>query len=311
MALRVSLGSTGLEVSPICYGSWQLSPSFWGHHPRETFLQAIRRAFEVGVNFYDTADAYGDGLAEQVLGEALHDLPRDQIVVATKVYWHFHPDGRRYPDLSGRYILQACEASLQRLKMDHIDLYQCHSYDPMTPMGEIVEAMETLTRQGKIRFYGTSNWSVEQMRLGQAAGGRFQTIQPVYNFLQRQIEADLLPYCQAHNVGVLVYSPLARGLLSGKYQGDETFQDHRANSPQFQGERFKKICQAVASLRPIAQRYGLNISQLVLAATLMHPAIHCAIAGIKNAQQIEEAAGAMGQTLSREDYYQVRTALTE
>src|SRR5690606_8036845 len=108
-------------------GSWQLSPRFWGEQPAEVMIRAMRRAPEVGVNFYDTADAYGDGLAETVMGEALAVLPRDQIVVATKVYWHFHDDARRYPDLSRDYILRACEASLKRLRMDYVDLYQCHS----------------------------------------------------------------------------------------------------------------------------------------------------------------------------------------
>lgn len=308
MSIRVRLGRTDLQVSPVCYGSWQLSPRFWGPQPEDRLIAAMRRAFEVGVNFYDTADAYGNGLAEEVMGRALRDLPRDQIVIATKVYWHWFPDGHRYGDLSRDYILSACDNSLRRLQTDYIDLYQCHAFDPLTDLADTVEALETLRKQGKIRFYGVSNWTVEQMRLG-ASLGDFATCQPPYSLLNRGIEADILPYCRAANIGVLVYSPLHRGLLTGKYTGGETFTDHRKDSPDFREDRFRALCDRVARLAPIAGKYGLSTTQLVLAATLMHPAIHCAIAGIKSPEQIEEAAGAMGKTISPDDWHQVRGIL--
>jgi aryl-alcohol dehydrogenase-like predicted oxidoreductase len=135
-------------------------------------------------------------------------------------------------------------------------------------------------------------------------------VQPPYNLLHRPGESDLLPYCQAHDLGVLVYSPLQKGLLSGKYRGDETFTDLRKNDRDFQGERFRAISERVRGLGPIAEKHGLSIVQLILAATLMHPAITCAISGIKRAEQIEEAAGAIGKTISREDWHAVRTALS-
>jgi aryl-alcohol dehydrogenase-like predicted oxidoreductase len=269
----------------------------------------MRSAFEHGVNFYDTADAYGEGLAETVMGRALHDLPRDQIVLATKVFWHWFPDGHRYGDLSRDYILTACENSLRRLQTDYIDLYQCHSFDPLNDVSETVEALEALQKQGKIRFYGVSNWTAEQMRLGHAMGA-FATCQPSYSLLNRGIESDILPYCRANDVGVLVYSPLHRGLLTGKYTGQETFEDHRKNAEDFQGERFQKLCERVARLAPIAQKYDLSITQLVLVTTLMHSAIDCAIVGIKTPEQIEEAAGAMGKTISTDDWHQVRGILS-
>jgi aryl-alcohol dehydrogenase-like predicted oxidoreductase len=310
MEHRIPLGRSGLSVSPICYGTWQLSPKFWGSVSCQDVAAAIRRAFELGINFFDTAGAYGDGLAESVLGEALQGLPREKLVVATKVYHHFYPDGRRHGDLSATYIAEYCDQALTRLRTDYIDLLQLHSFDVFTPMAETCEALERLCRAGKLRSYGVSNFSVEQLRLAHAHGN-FATAQPRYSLLDRRAEDDLLPYCAAQNVGVLVYSPLEHGLLTGKFAGSETFTDLRKNSGRFQGERFSRIAAAVRKLQPMAEKYGLTLTQLSLAATLSHAAIHCAIAGIKNAAQIEEAAGAMGKRIEREDYFTIRAALQE
>jgi len=310
MSHRVALGRSGLQVSPICYGSWQLSPRFWGTLPEQEVGGAMKKAFDCGINFYDTADAYGDGLAEEVLGRALKDFPRKDLVIATKVFNRFYPDGRRHGDLSKDYILRACDDSLRRMKMDYIDLYQCHSWDPLVEPAEVADALKTLQCQGKIRVYGASNWSVEQLRFAEPHGD-FQTLQPSYSLLRRDSERDLLPYCQAHRTGVLVYSPLQKGVLTGKYKGGETFTDHRKDDPLYQGERFKKLCAKAAQVGEIAKRYDLTTTQLVLAATLMHPAIHVAIQGVKTPAQVEEAAGAMGKRISKEDYYNVKNLLTE
>ncbi|MCK4623775.1 MAG: aldo/keto reductase, partial [Phycisphaerae bacterium] len=254
--------------------------------------------------------AYGDGRSEQVIGEAMAPLPRDQIVLATKLYWHFYDDGRRHPDLSGKYVIEECENSLRRLKMDYIDLYQLHAFDPLTPLTETTEAMEKLRESGKIRCYGVSNFTVEQMRLA-GRSGEYATAQPLYSLLDRGIEDDLLPYCATENIGVLVFSPLARGMLTGKYDGSETFDDFRAGEARFSGQKFKTIAAAVRSLQPIAEKYDMSIVQLVLAATLANPYIDCAIVGIKTAAHIEEAAGAMGKTIDREDYFAIRNAIQE
>lgn len=305
---RVRLGSSELKVSPVCYGSWQLSPKFWGDQPKDVLIAAMRRAHEVGVNFYDTANAYGDGLSEKVMGEALEVLPRDEIVVATKVYAHFFPDGHRHGDLSREFILQECDASLGRLRMDYIDLYQCHSFDHSTPMEETADAMDTLLKAGKIRAYGVSNFTVEQLRLARKCG-HFSTLQPLYNQFQRDSEKDLLPYCRAEDVGTLVYSPLCTGLLSGKYAGTETFDDFRAKRAHFQGEKFADLCGRVKRLDPIAQKYDMSLVQLVIAVTLQHPLIDVAIVGVKEPRHIEDAAAIMGKTVTREDYYEVRGIL--
>lgn len=309
MSERIIFGATGLEVSPISFGTWQLSPRFWGDQSKKDVLAAMGTAYDAGINFFDTADAYGDGYAETVLGEFLADKPRDSVVICTKVFNHFNPDGSRYPDLSPEHIRQRCELELKRMGLETVDLYLLHLFDPLTPLADIAEAMDALKKQGKIRSCGVSNHTVEQLR-AQRRFGAYDAVQPCYSLLDTKIESDLIPYCQAENVGVMIYSPLHKGLLTGKYKGDETFTDFRKFLPDFQGERFKTIAEAVQSLEPLAKKYGLTIYQLVLTATLMHPGIDVAIVGIKNQKQIAEAIGAIGKTISREDCFAVRKTLT-
>lgn len=305
---RVSLGESGLSVSPVAFGTWQLSPRFWGEQSKTDAMAAMKVAFDRGINFFDTAEAYGDGYAETVLGEAIRELPRDELVIATKVFNHFNPDGSRYPDLSPEHIAARCELSLKRLGVDTIDLYFLHLFDPLTPFADIAGVLGKLKAQGKIRSFGLSNHSVEQCR-AQRRYAPYSVVQPAYSLVNPAGEADLLPYCQSESIGVMIYSPMHKGLLTGKYLGEETFADFRNNDPDFKGERFREMCAKVQSLRPIADRYGLSIYQLVLAATLMHPSIDVAICGIKTPTQIEEAVGAMGKVLSREDYFAVRNAV--
>jgi aryl-alcohol dehydrogenase-like predicted oxidoreductase len=306
---RVTLGRSGLSVSPIAFGTWQLSPRFWGEQPKSDVIAAMQQAFELGINLFDTADAYGDGYAETVLGEAIRELPRDELVIVTKFFNHFNPDATRFPDLSPSHLTQRCEASLERLGIETIDVCLLHFYDQLTPLAEVAGTLKKLRDQGKIRSFGVSNHNAEQLR-AQRRFGAYDVVQPEYNLVNTGIENDLLPYCQAEDLGVMVYSPLHKGLLTGKYTGDETFNDFRANLPDFQGDRYQQLCQAVQELRPMAEGYGLSIYQLVLATTLMHPAVQVAICGIKRSAQITEAAGAIGKTISRQDYFAVRTALT-
>ena len=305
---RITLGSSGLSVSPISFGTWQLSPRFWGEQSKEVAIAAMKLAVDQGINFFDTADAYGDGYAETVLGEALKELPREELVIATKFFNHFNPDASRYPDLSRDYLIERCEASLKRLGVETVDLVLLHFYDELTPLAEVAETLKMLRQQGKIQAIGVSNHNVEQTR-AQRHFGPYSVTQPPYSLVDTAIEKDLLPYCQAEDMGVMVYSPLHKGLLTGKYTGTETFDDFRKNHPDFQGERFQALCDAVQSLRPMAEGYGLSLYQLIVAATLMHPAIHVAICGIKTPDQITEAAGAMGKTLGREDYFTIRKVL--
>ncbi|MGQ9673221.1 MAG: aldo/keto reductase [Candidatus Aminicenantales bacterium] len=304
----VLLGRTGLSVSRIVFGTWQLSPRFWGEVPPAQVARAIRAAMDLGINFFDTADAYGDGLAESILGETLADVSRDRVVIATKVFNHYNPDGTRYPDLSPAHIRERCEASLKRLRTDYIDLYLLHAYDPLTPLAQVAETMEELKTEGKIRYYGVSNFNVEELRAAVAVGN-FSVLQPAYSLIHLDAEQSLFPFCLTHQIGVMVYSPLHKGLLTGKYSGTETFKDFRRYHPDFQGERFRKIAQAVQNLAPLAKRYGLSIYQLVLAATLLHPAIQCAIIGVKKEEQVKEAVGALAEPIERPDYFKIREIL--
>jgi len=308
MSQRVIFGKTGLSVSPVCFGTWQLSPRFWGAQSKTDILAAMRKALDLGINFFDTADAYGDGYAETVLGECMTGVSRGSFILATKVFNHFNPDASRYPDLSPAHIVERCEASLKRLRTDYIDIYLLHFFDPLTPLEDIAATMERLRRQGKIRLYGVSNHTLEQFRSARAFGA-FNVAQPRYNLLDLSIEADLLPYCLAENIGVMIYSPVHMGLLAGRYKGRETFSDFRGRHPDFQGERFRKITAAVQGLKPMAEKYGLSLYQFILAVTLMQPAVHAAVAGIKTPDQIVEAAGVMGKKIERIDYFAVRSAL--
>ena len=308
MSTRIELGSSGLQVSPLSFGTWQLSPRFWLEQSKEDIVAAMHVAVEQGINFIDTADNYGDGYAETVLGEFLATQKRDDLVVCTKVFNRFNPDGTRCPNLTPEHMAERCETQLKRMGVETIDLYLLHMYDQLTPMVDVAEGMERLKEQGKVRCCGVSNFSVEQLKAIRQFGP-FDVFQPSYSFFAPDIESDLLPYCQAENVGVMIYSPMHKGLLSGKYDGSETFEDFRKFHPDFQGERFGELAQSVRSLQPLADKYGMTLYQLILTATLMHPSIHVAILGIKSPAQIEEALPAMGKTLEREDYFAIRGAL--
>ena len=305
---RITLGPSGLSVSPIAFGTWQLSQRFWGEQPKSSIVDAVRKAVDLGINFFDTADAYGDGYAETVLGEALRDVPRNDVVVATKWFNHFNADKSRYPDLSHSYVIERCEASLRRLGVEAVDLALLHFYDPITPLQETAGALEALKKQGKVLHFGVSNHTVGQIR-AQRKFAAYDVVQPSYSLIDPAGENDLLPYCQSENLSVMVYSPVHKGLLSGKYDGTETFDDFRKEHPDFQGDRFRDLCGAVKSLQPTADKYGLSIYQLVLAVTLAHPAINVAICGIKTPEQIVEAAGAAGKTIERSDVFAVRAAV--
>ncbi len=310
MSNRVTFGATGLQVSPICFGTWQLSPRFWGEQPKDQVLAAMRTAFDGGINFFDTSDAYGDGYAETVLGEFLEQIPPEKVVITTKVFNHYNPDASRYPDLSAAHIIERCDASLRRLGIETIDLYLLHFFDPLTPLAEVAGAMGRLRTAGKIRYFGVSNFNVEQCRAIRKFG-QFNAVQPAYSLLDPAGENDLLPYCESENLGVMVYSPMHKGLLTGKYTGDETFTDFRAHHPDFQGERFRAIATAVRSLQPLAEKYHLTLYQLILGATLMHPAIQVAVVGIKTPEQVRETLGAFHATgITRADYYAIRSTLT-
>ena len=303
----VQLGKTDLVVSRICFGCWQLSPRFWGDIPLDEWRDAVRAALDVGVNFIDTADAYGDGGAESHLGDLLSaDGTRDRFIIATKFYWNF--EGERFPDTSYDYIIRECEASLKRLKTDRIDLYQIHSWDPLTRPDEVAAAFGRLKKEGKVRWFGVSNLNADQMRM-YLQYFDIECLQPVYNMLDRGVEQRELPLCLEKRIGVIAYSPLARGLLTGKYSPDEKFEDHRASAPRFQGEKFRRILDALQSLTPLAGKHGLTLPQLAIRWVLTNPALTSAIVGVKKREHIETIAKAADDILPAPDWHKAAEAV--
>lgn len=297
----VTFGRTGLTVSTICLGTWQLGGE-WGPVDRERAIAAIRRAREHGVNFFDTAQAYGFGASEELLGEALApDLTqrRDDIVLATK--GGIRPEGDGVVrDSSRQWLRSGVESSLRALGVETIDLYQVHWPDPNVAFAETAEALAELVDEGKIAHVGVSNFDAEQM----AEFSRtypVESLQPPYHMFRREVEADALPWAQQHDVGVMAYGPLAHGLLTGALSRDTVFDegDWRAGHPAFAGEAFRTNLQVVAQLSELAGELGCKLSQLALGWTLAHPAVHVAIVGSTKADHVSDAALASALEPSR------------
>jgi voltage-dependent potassium channel beta subunit len=298
------LGKHGVRISEICLGSWLTYGSAVENDAART---CIEKAYDLGVNFFDTANVYARGAAEKVVGEVLRQYPRDSYVLATKVYF---PMGDRPNDrgLSRKHILEQCDASLKRLGVDYIDLYQAHRYDPSVPLAETLMAFDHLVRQGKILYYGVSQWSAGQIAHATdvtRAAGLYPIVsnQPYYNILERSIEAEIMPLCHREGIGIINFSPLEQGILTGKYKpGTPLPTGSRASDPRqnkfmtlqdYQLERVQKLI-------PIAQAEGLTMSQLALAWCLRNPALSSVIIGASKPSQVEDNVGAAGKVLSAE-----------
>ncbi len=305
----IQLGKTDLVVSRICFGCWQLSPRFWGQVDLDEWRAALRKAVDVGVNFIDTADAYGEGYAESSLGDWFaSDGLRDRFVLATKFYHNFEDPENRVADTSYDYIIRECEASLKRLRTDHIDLYQIHAWDPLTRPDEVAAAFAKLKKDGKVRWFGVSNLNADQIRM-YARYWDVECLQPLYNLIDRAAEEHEFPLCLEERIGVITYSSLARGLLTGKYSPDQVFEDSRANNPRFKGEKFQKMLEAVNSLQPVADKYGITIPQLAVRWILTHPAVTSAIVGVKKPDHIESIAPAAEGVLSARDWWKAANVI--
>ncbi|NUN92787.1 MAG: aldo/keto reductase [Verrucomicrobiae bacterium] len=305
----IQLGTSDLKISRIGFGCWQLSPQFWGNVPLDAWRAAVRRAPELGINFLDTADAYGDGHAEMELGKLFADKGlRERFVLATKFYWNFDEGSFRFPDTRRERILRACENSLRRLRTDRIDLYQVHAWDPLTRAEEVAEACRQLQREGKVRWLGVSNFNVEQMDLYR---GRMDlvSLQPSYSLLSREVEARELPYCLTHRLGVLAYSPLSRGLLAGTHLPGAKLGDSRDEHPMFSEKALTRLQAGLAELRPLAEAEGLNLAQFAVRWVLSHPALSCAIVGVKKPEHIEGIVKAAERTLPPPVWHQAARAM--
>jgi 1-deoxyxylulose-5-phosphate synthase len=303
------LGRSDLELSAIGLGSWL---TYSGGVPRERTAACTRAAIEAGITFFDTANVYGTGAAERAWGEILSAYPRDSYVLATKV---FFPMGPRDRGLSREQILKQIDASLKRLRTDHVDLYQCHRYDETTPLEETMGALTEVVEAGKARFIGFSEWPVERIEQALALPGvaRFVSSQPQYSALWREPEREIFPLCEREGIGQVVWSPLAQGVLTGKYhRGEPPPGDARAagSMGRFMGRLLRpKALDAVQRLRPIAEQAGLTMSQLALAWVLRTPGVTSAIVGATRPEQVRENAAAAGVTLSDDVVASVDAAL--
>ena len=303
------LGKTGLTVSRIAFGTWQLGGD-WGQTDEAAATTAMHRALEIGVNLFDTAQAYGFGASEQLLARALRGVPRDELVIATK--GGLRMDGpvlRR--DSSPQWLRRGVEDSLRALETDYIDLYQVHWPDPATPFAETATALGELVREGKIRHVGVSNYDAAQIDEFSRALP-VETIQPPYHLFRRDIESELLPYAEAHDIGVLVYGPLAHGLLSGALTEQTTFDpgDWRSRSAAFSGEGFRSNLDVVARLSALAAELGISVDQLAVAWVLQHRAVHVAIIGTRRAEHVDQAARAAEVVLTTEAMHRIDEILT-
>jgi aryl-alcohol dehydrogenase-like predicted oxidoreductase len=310
---KITLGKSDLKVTPIAFGTWALGGD-WGHTEDDVATAAVRGARELGINFFDTAQAYGFGLSEQVLGNALREdlnRHREDIIIATKGGIRMVDSGLER-DSSPEFLREGVESSLKALNVEYIDLYQVHWPDTKRAFEDAAAGLETLVAEGKIRHVGVSNFDADQM--AEFARVRpVETLQPPYHLFRRDIETEILPYCQKENVGVLVYSPLASGLLSGSLNEDSIFPegDWRGRSPVYKGDVFKKNLDAARALEKYAQEAkGCTISQLAIAWVLSHPAVHVAILGSRSPKHIAEAIEAASITLSDEDQKQIETVMS-
>ncbi|GAB1540516.1 aldo/keto reductase family protein [Scytonema sp. NUACC21] len=293
------LGTSALNVSEISLGSWL---TYGGGVERQQAEACIHKAFDVGINFIDTANVYGRGAAESLLGEVLQGIDRTSYILATKVYF---PMSDTDKGLSAAQISKQIDASLQRLRTDYVDLYQCHRYDVNTPLEETMTALTDVVRQGKARYIGFSEWSPAQIQaaLNLPNVEQFVSSQPQYSMLWRKPEAEVFPLCAANGITQIVWSPLAQGVLTGKYQpGVVPPQDSRAANEQmngFMGElRSDLVLAAVQNLKPIAQRLNISMPQLALAWVLRDGQVSSAIIGASRPEQVVDNAGASGINLS-------------
>ena len=294
MKLRI-LGASDIKISPIIMGTWQAGKDMWvGIDDAESTL-AIKAAYDAGITTFDTAEVYGNGHSEKIVGNALQNV-RDRVVIATKVF---------SSHLQYNQVIEACHGSLKNLNTDYIDLYQIH-WPPgsfgakKVPLEETMRAMTDLKAQGKIRAIGVSNFSRLQLETA-ATCGRIDSLQPSYSLFWRKVETDAMPYCLENNITLLAYSSMAQGLLTGKFGPDHTFAkgDHRFRNKLFQPENYKRVQKALERLRPIATANHITLGQLALTWVISQPGT-CAIAGARNAEQAVQNAAAGNVSLSEE-----------
>ncbi|MHC5210498.1 MAG: aldo/keto reductase family protein [Planctomycetota bacterium] len=308
------LGDSGCQVSVLALGSWL---TFGNSVDQTTTEDCVRAAFEGGINFFDTADIYAHGAAETALGKALAPLRRQDLVLATKLFWPMteNPNDK---GLSRKHVMESCHASLRRLDTEYIDLYQCHRFDTDTPVDETVRAMEDLIRQGKVLYWGVSVWTAEQIVSACAAAERWGgykpvTNQPPYSLVERGIEAEVIPTCARLGMSQIVWSPLAQGLLTGKYRDGQIPKGSRGADEQ--RNRFLKPMLTpehlafAAHVAGVASDLGVTPAQLSLAWVLRRPEITSAIIGVTRVEQLRENLAAAELELTAETIARIEEGL--
>lgn len=294
-------------VSEISLGSWL---TYSGGVERERAEACTRTAYEAEINFFDTANIYGRGISEEVWGDVLSSYPRDSYILATKVYFPMSDSDK---GLSAAQIHKQIDASLKRLQTDYVDLYQCHRFDPETSIEETMEALAEVVKAGKARYIGFSEWVPEQIKAGLAVPGaaKFISSQPQYNMLWRGPEKEVFPLCETQEISQIVWSPLAQGVLTGKYlPGHPPPDGTRAQSQGMTNQNMERymgdeVLAAVQRLQPVAEELGLSMTQLALAWVLRRPEVASAIIGASRPEQISENIAASGVKLSEESLTQI------
>lgn len=295
------LGNTGLKVSEISLGSWL---TYGGYVESDSAIRTIHRAYDLGINFFDTANVYIRGEAEKVVGQAIKEFQRDSIVLATKVFWPMG-EGPNDKGLSRKHIIEQANASLKRLDVDYVDIYYAHRFDPETPMEETLRAFDDLVRQGKVLYLGVSEWTAQQISeaihlADKKLLDRIVVNQPQYNMFHRVIEKEIIPVSEKHGVGQVVFSPLAQGVLTGKYKkGLELPKGSRATTNNASIQKFltEDYLDKVEKLTNIANELEISLSQLAIAWILRQPNVASALVGASRPEQIEENVKASGIVL--------------
>lgn len=311
------MGESGLAASAITFGAWAIGGWMWGGSDRKDAIAAIRASYDEGVTSIDTAAVYGMGASEEIVGEALKDIPRDRVQIMTKfgMRWDLargtfafksRDNGGRELEIykyGGREsVIRECEESLRRLRTDYIDLYQQHWPDASTPISETMEALQRLMEAGKVRAVGACNYDTAQMKEAERTI-RLAADQVPYSMVRRDIETGLVPYCVSHKKAILAYSPLQRGVLTGKIRPGHVFQegDNRGDSRYFQGANLDRINGFLDELRPLAASKNATLAQLVIRWTLQRPGITIALVGARDARQAVQNAAAIHIRLTAEE----------
>jgi len=301
------LGRSGLMVSEIAYGNWLTHGS---QVEADQATACVKEALEVGITTFDTADVYAQTRAETVLGEALKGVRRESYELFTKVYWPTGP-GRNDRGLSRKHILESCNASLKRLQTDHIDLYQAHRFDYETPLEETLRAFDDLVRAGKVMYVGVSEWKASEisaaLEIADKMGfDRIVSSQPQYSMLWRVIESEVVPLCEKEGIGQIVWSPIAQGVLTGKYLPGQPppagtrATDENGGANMIKGWMRDTVLEKVQQLKPLADEAGLTMAQLAVAWVLANPNVSAAIVGASRPEQVRDNAAAAGKKLEPE-----------